>query len=133
MIVNKHRGYLTLPTEEGDKVMHFSSNFISVLEQVTGAENIWEYIKNIKPNEEVTLSITCIYSAMIAYDLEEGNLKQGEKPEYTIFKVRDWLEKHLRAKPSFAREVNMAMIHNLAPESLGKTMGLMEKHLRPRT
>ena len=91
---NTQRGYFTLPTPEGTKTLHFSTNCWYNLLEDTGMQldafgnNLDAQLKDPEANMlNIVNSITDLaYAAAKAYDQEESN-----EIEYNRFKVRTWI------------------------------------------
>lgn len=85
-MANKKRGYYTLKIGGKNRTMHFSMNFWSNFtdELKVPLDKLGELFDN-----GVSLSTirTLVYSAILAYDQEEGN-----DIDYNIYKVGMWLE-----------------------------------------
>lgn len=85
-MANKKRGYYTLKIGGKNRTMHFSMNFWSNFtdELQVPLDKLGELFDN-----GVSLSTirTLVYSAILAYDQEEGN-----DIDYNIYKVGMWLE-----------------------------------------
>lgn len=85
-MANKKRGYYTLKIGDKNRTMHFSMNFWAnftdildvSLDQLGSLFDKGVSIKTIR---------TLIYSALLAYDQEEGNVV-----DYNEFKIGMWLE-----------------------------------------
>ena len=85
-MANKKRGYYSLKIGGKNRTMHFSMNFWANFTDLLnipldGLSTLFEKGVSIKTIR------TLIYSALLAYDQEEGN-----EIDYTIYKVGSWLD-----------------------------------------
>jgi len=85
-MANKKRGYYTLKIGGKNRTMHFSMNFWANFTDILNVP--LDQIANVF-EKGVSLSVirSLIYSALLAYDQEEGN-----EVTYNQFKVGMWLE-----------------------------------------
>jgi len=85
-MANKKRGYYTTNIGGQSRTMHFSMNFWAAF-----TEELNIPLDKIGQIFEGGISISAIralvYAGLLAYDQEEGN-----KIDYTVFKVGVWLE-----------------------------------------
>lgn len=115
MAKNKQRGYLTIETSEGKKTLHFSTNFLFVIEEIT-EKTFTEFAQQLKDNTNLdredgsksmaTIKDVCtlVFAAMVAYDQEEEN-----EIDYNLFKVRNWLSEALIKDPSLGEKIMEAL------------------------
>lgn len=85
-MANKKRGYYTTNIGGQSRTLHFSMNFWAAFTEELGIP-----LDKIGEVFEGGISISgiraLVYAGLLAYDQEEGN-----KIDYTIFKVGGWLE-----------------------------------------
>jgi|TARA_S200002703_G_scaffold59780_2_gene51785 hypothetical protein len=85
-MANKKRGYYSLKIGGKQRTMHFSMNFWANFTEILGIQ--LDQLSTLFSNGVSIKTIrTLIYSALLAYDQEEGN-----EIEYNEFKVGMWLE-----------------------------------------
>ena len=85
-MANRKRGYYSIKMGGKNRTLHFSMNFWANFtdELKVPIEKIGEIFQS-----GISLSSirALIYSALLAFDQEEGN-----EPDYTIYKVGSWLD-----------------------------------------
>ena len=85
---NKLRGYLDLPTNDGNKTIHFSMNFVAVLQDLVEGD-LTEMLTKLPTLDSIAQSemlSQITFAGLAAYALEEDL-----EVDYNLFKVRDWL------------------------------------------
>lgn len=84
--MTKQRGYYKAKLGGKTRTLHFSMNFWSNFTESLGVslDNIGEYFAN---GLSIKAIRSLVYSALLAYDQEEGN-----EIDYNEFKVGIWLE-----------------------------------------
>ena len=109
----KQRGYLQLPTEEGNKWMHFSMNFIVNLQELTGLDIVtWGKELDKKDVFNQGLSICeLMYAALAAFDQEEDN-----DIDYNIYKVRVWGIEAMNNDDKLAKNILEALTNSLGKQ-----------------
>lgn len=127
MTREKLKGYYDFPVEDGTKRLNFGMNFVINLQDYTQMDLI-EWSEKAKENIDdhiYTLTTLCdiVYAAMWAHDQVEGN-----DPDYSIYKVRDWVISVYDQQPEKIEEMREVMTH-----SLGAVLGkpLAEKTKNP--
>lgn len=85
-MATRKRGYYTLKLGGKNRNMHFSMNFWANFTEILGIslEDIGQVFNN---GISISKIRTLIYSALLAYDQEEGN-----EVDYNEFQVGAWLE-----------------------------------------
>ena len=85
-MANKKRGYYTLKIGDKNRTMHFSMNFWANFTDILNI-SLDQLGSLFDKGISVKTTRTLIYSALLAYDQEEGN-----DIEYNEYKVGMWLE-----------------------------------------
>ena len=106
------RGYLQLKTPEVTKWLHFSRTSITQLLKLSG-DDFDAFQKRIsKPNqtpeEEFDIMALLAHSALIAYDLEEGN-----EIDYNEHKVANWVYEAAQEEENFGLKLVEAFMLSL--------------------
>lgn len=113
MKANKYRGYYDFPIGDGEtKKMHFSMNFIFLLQDISG-KNLTDWLTELQDADETAQSFALcqmVFAGLAAYDLEEEN-----EIDYNVYKVRNWLFEALVDDQDIATELMDVM-----SKSLGK-------------
>ena len=121
MAKNKQRGYYELDTPIGKKTLHFSMNFLFLLEEVTG-ESFTVFAEDIAKQKGIGSlrdTSTIVFCAMVAYDQEEEN-----EIDYNLFKVRNWVSDIIISDSKVTGEIMDALINSSA---LGKLKAAAEQ------
>ena len=98
----KQRGYFKLPTEDGDRWMHFSMNFILNLEDLT-EQTASEWGAELQKQEglkQITTLCDAVFCAMIAYSQENN-----EDVNYNIYAVRNWVAEAATKDPNIIKDM----------------------------
>ena len=105
--VNKLRGYYEFPIGEGKtKTMHFSMNFVFLLQEIVEEDlNVW--LKKLDKLDRIQQGLALsqlTFAGLAAYDQEEGN-----EIDYNVYKIRDWLFNALQEDENIAKELLVVM------------------------
>ena len=85
-MATRKRGYYTIKLGGKNRTMHFSMNFWANFTDMLGI-SLEQIGSAFEKGISISLIRAVIYSALLAYDQEEGN-----EVDYTEFKVGAWLE-----------------------------------------
>jgi hypothetical protein len=101
MNTNPQRGYYQLELGGKTRTLHFSMNFWAAFEQATGYSI--SQLGEVFSNGISLMTIRgIIYAGLLANDQEEGN-----KIDYTIYSVGNWMEE---VTPEMIDEISQAMM-----------------------
>jgi hypothetical protein len=101
MNTNPQRGYYQLELGSKTRTLHFSMNFWAAFEQATGYSI--SQLGEVFSNGISLMTIRgIIYAGLLANDQEEGN-----KIDYTIYSVGNWMEE---VTPEMIDEISQAMM-----------------------
>ena len=101
MNTNPQRGYYQLELGGKTRTLHFSMNFWAAFEQATGYSI--SQLSEVFSNGISLMTIRgIIYAGLLANDQEEGN-----KIDYTIYSVGNWMEE---VTPEMIDEISQAMM-----------------------
>ena len=118
MAKTKQRGYFKLPTEDGDRWMHFSMNFLLNLEDLT-EQTAAEWGAELQKQEglnQITTLCDAVFCAMIAY-----NQENDEDVNYNIYAVRNWVAEAATKDPNIIKD--MADVLTASFGTAGKQTG----------
>ena len=114
---NKLRGYYEFPIGEGKtKTMHFSMNFVCLLQQIV-EEDLTVWVAKLDKLDHIQQGLALsqlVFSGLAAYDQEEGN-----EIDYNVYKIRDWLYNALREDKNLAIDLLKVMTDSF--NDVGKT------------
>ena len=125
----KQRGYFKLSTEDGDRWMHFSMNFLLNLEDLT-EQTTTEWgteLKKLEGIQQVSALCDAVFCAMIAYSQEND-----EEVNYNIYAVRDWVAEAAQKDPKIISEMAEVLTASFGVtkedvEKAGKQVGKSKK------
>lgn len=104
------RGYFKLPTDDGDRWMHFSMNCYINLQELSDLD-LTDWFKKLDESNEFEKGLM-IYdlalAAILAYDQEENN-----DIDYNIYTVRNWVGTAVKDNPGLIEEMFEAMTKSL--------------------
>ena len=109
---NKLRGYLDLPTNDGNKTIHFSMNFVAVLQDLVEGDltEILTKLPTLDSVKQSELLSQIAFSGLAAYALEEDL-----EIDYNLFKVRDWLFSALQDDPKYLETLIKTLSTSMNP------------------
>ena len=126
---NRYRAYHDLPvfidrkvngemtTEHSVKTIHFSMNFVFILQDVV-QKDLTTWVKDLETMDETErILAVCqmIYAGLLAYDVENNN-----DTDYNVFNVRNWTLEHVKDNPTFIEDISKKMLESLVPKPTGK-------------
>ena len=116
---NKYKGYFDFPVGEGEtKKMHFSMNFVFLLQDIT-EKDLTTWLTDLEKASETDQGFglcQIVFAALAAYDLEEEN-----EVDYNVYKVRNWVFNALMEDPDLPQALMKAMT-----DALGGSLGKMK-------
>ena len=109
---NNLRGYLNLVAGDETKTLHFSMNFVFILQDLV-EEDLTETLTKLPTLDSMAQSellSKIVYAGLAAYDLEEDN-----EVDYNLFKVRDWLFTAIKEDETYLQTLIETMTKNMQP------------------
>ena len=102
MAKTKQQGYLKTQLGGSQRTLHFSMNFLFVLEEVTG-KSFQEFGDDLAKQQGLGILRECaiiVFAAMVAFDQEEEN-----EIDYNLFKVRNWVSDKVQDDKDFVEKI----------------------------